>query len=98
MALLHYWNLPVHRPDILMKMAFHGLGMFYKFLDLTRKYLESAAAVKRLAWGPGEPPPNGGNGAGRETDNAETWIQLIEPQDRRDERDATFRAFLDENV
>ena len=98
MALLHYWNLPVRCPVILMKMAFHGLGMFYKFLKRTKYHQENDADVKRLAWDYGEAPPNGGNGVGRETDNSGTWIQLIEPPDRRDEPESTFREFLKENV
>ena len=98
MALLHYWNLEVHRPDILMSRAFHGLGMFYEFLKRTREYLKSDAAVKRLAWCPSEPSVNGGNGAGRGQTGTGVWIQLTEPQDRPNEPEATFRAFLDENV
>lgn len=98
MALLHYWNLGVHRPDILMSRAFHGLGMFYEFLKRTREYLESDAAVKRLAWCPSEPPVNGGNGTGRGETGTGIWIQLTEPRDRPNEPEATFRAFLDENV
>ena len=97
MALLHYWNLGVHRPDVLMKNTFYGLRIFYEFLRRTREYLNSDAAVKRLAWHPGEPPANGGNGAGR-TETAGTWIELTEPPGRRDEPEATFRTFLDENV
>ena len=98
MALLHYWNLGVHRPDILMSRAFHGLGMFYEFLNRTREYLKSDAAVKRLAWCLGKPPTNGGNDAGRGETGTGVWIQLTEPPDRLNEPDATFRAFLDENV
>ena len=98
MALLHYWNLGVHRPDILMSRAFHGLGMFYKFLKQTQNYLKSDAAVKRLAWCPGEPPANGGNGAGRGETGTGAWIRITEPPDRLNEPEATFRAFLDENV
>ena len=98
MALLYYWNLGVHRPDILMSRAFHGLGMFYEFLKRTREYLESDTAVKRLAWSFCEPPANGGNGAGRGDAGAGTWIQLTEPPDRLNEPESTFRAFLDENV
>ncbi|MDE0457048.1 MAG: AAA domain-containing protein [Chromatiales bacterium] len=67
MALLHYWNLGVHRPDVLMRRAFGELKTFYEFLNRTRNYLESDAAVKRLAWYPGEAPANGDHGAGRKT-------------------------------
>ena len=98
MALLHYWNLGVHCPDILMRRAFDELGMFYKFLKQTQSYLKSDAAVKRLAWGPGEPPANGGNGAGRGETGTGAWVRLTEPPDRLNEPEATFREFLDENV
>ena len=99
MALLHYWNLGVRRPDILMRRAFGELKMFYEFLKRTRNYLESDAAVKRLAWRRGEVPANGDHGATRndETDDA-VWVLLKEPQDRSNEPEATFRMFLDENV
>ena len=97
MALLHYWNLGVYRPDALMKTTFYGLQIFYEFLRRTRDYLKSDAAVKRLAWRPGEPPANGGNGAGRAV-NVGKWIELTDPPDRCDEPEAIFRAFLDENV
>ena len=53
MAMLHYQNLGVHRPDILMKNVFFGLRTFYDFLSRTKDYMESDAAVKRLAWKPG---------------------------------------------
>ena len=99
MALLHYWNLEVHRPDVLMRRAFGELKTFYEFLKRTRNYLESDAAVKRLAWRPGEAPANGDHGAKRddETEDA-VWILLREPPDRPNEPEATFRMFLDENV
>ena len=98
MALLHYWNLGVYRPDKLRRRAFHGLGMFYEFLNRTRKYLESDAAVKRLAWCHCGPPVNGGNSAGRGETSTGVWIQLTELRDRPNEPEATFHAFLDENV
>lgn len=98
MALLHYWNLVDHRPDVLMNMAFRGLGMFYRFLKRTKDHVENDADVKRLTWDHCEAPPNGGNCVGRETNNSETWIQLIEPPDRRDEPGSTFREFLHEDV
>ena len=99
MALLHYWNLGVRRPDILMSRAFHGLGMFYEFLRRTRDYLESDAAVKRLAWKHAEPPDNGGgNVDGRREADAGQWIQLTKPLDRPNEPESTLRAFLDEDL
>ncbi len=99
MALLYYQNLGVHRPDILMRRAFGELRIFYDFLKRTRDYLESDAAVKRVAWRPGETPANGdhGTGSGEATD-AGVWIELTEPSYRPNEPEATFRAFLDENV
>ena len=91
MALLHYQNLNVRRPDILMKNAFFGLKTFYDFLRRTKDYMESDAAVKRLAWKTGVPPDD---------DDAErgVWVQLEEPKDRPNEPESTFRAFMDENV
>ena len=82
-----------------MRRAFGELKTFYEFLRRTRNYLESDAAVKRLAWRPGEAPANGDHGAKRddETDDA-VWILLTEPPDRPKEPEATFRMFLDENV
>ena len=99
MALLHYWNLGVHRPDILMHRAFGELKTFYEFLKRTRSYLESEAAVKRLAWRPGDAPANGDHGAKQddETDDA-VWVLIEEPPERPNEPEATFRMFLDENV
>ena len=99
MALLYYRNLGVHRPDILMQRAFGELKMFYDFLKRTRDYLESDAAVKRLAYRPGRAPANGDHGTGRDDDtDAGVWIQLTEPPDRPNEPEATFRVFLDDNV
>ena len=94
MALLHYQNLGVRRPDILLSNAFYGLGTFFRFLDQTKKYMESDAAVQRLAFKPGVAP---------EDDNVSVprggvWVQLEEPPDRPNEPESTFRAFLDENV
>lgn len=93
MALLHYRNLDVCRPDILMKSAFFGLKTFYDFLRRTKAYMESDAAVKRLAWKPGVPPDDD------DSDHAPGfWVQLEEAKDRPNEPESTFRAFMDENV
>ena len=99
MAHLYYRNLGVHRPDVLMHRVFSDLKTFYDFLKRTRDYLEGDAAVKRLAWRPGETPANNNDGGkhGEGTDSG-AWIQLTEPPDRPNEPEATFRAFLDENV
>ena len=99
MALLYYRNLGVHRPDILMQRAFDELKIFSDFLTRTRNYLESHAAVKRLACRPGGTPANGNHANGRDDDDdAGVWVQLTEPPDRPNEPEATFRVFLDENV
>ena len=98
MALLHYWNLEVHRPEILMSRTVNGLQTFYIFLKRTRDYLKSDASVKRLAWCPGLPPDNGGNRAERADADGGEWIQLTDPPDRLNEPEATSKAFLDENV
>ncbi len=93
MAQLHYQNLDIRRPDILMKRAFYGLKPFYDFLSRTKKYMESDDAVKRLAWSKSQ---------AQEGDEASSidgvWVQLEEPRDRPNEPDSTFMDFLDENV
>lgn len=91
-ALLHYRNLDVHRPDILMCRAVRGLQPFYDFLTRAKNYMESDAAVKRLKWLPAEPSSDDGQ---NETTEG-TWIRLTEPDDRPNEPEATFRGFLDE--
>lgn len=93
MALLHYQNLDVRRPDILMKNAFFGLKTFYDFIRRTTADMESDAAVKRLACKPGI-TPDGDDARGTRG----VWVQLEEPPDRPDEPESTFRAFMDENV
>jgi len=93
MALLHYQNLGVRRPDILMKNAFFGLKTFYDFIRRTTAYMESDEAVKRLACKPGI-TPDGDDARGTRG----VWVQLEEPPDRPDEPESTFRAFMDENV
>jgi Ni2+-binding GTPase involved in maturation of urease and hydrogenase len=85
MALLHYQNIEpnIHRPDMLINMTVHGLRDFYTYLDHTKKYLESDVAVLRLAWKPGSSEKG-------------CWIELIE--DRPDEPETTFQAFLDDST
>ncbi|MEO0603487.1 MAG: AAA domain-containing protein, partial [Myxococcota bacterium] len=73
------------------KNAFFGLKTFYDFLSRTKAYMESDAAVKRLAWKPGVPPEDGRTERG-------VWVLLDEPDDRPNEPESTFRAFMDENV
>ena len=87
MALLHYQNIEpnIHRPDMLINMTVRGLRDFYTYLDHTKKYLESDAAVLRLAW----KLSSSENGC---------WIELIEAEDRPDEPETTFQAFLDDST
>ena len=92
MAQLHYNNLPVHRPDILMGMSVSGLKIFYDFLTRAKKHMDAASL--RLAWHRGSPPHDVENDEAIEG----CWIQLAEPEDRPNEPDSTFRSFLDENV
>lgn len=96
MALLYYQNLGVKRPDIMMKSAFYGLKDFYDFLKRTKSYMDSDAAVMRLAWEPSWGPEDEDSEPTLERKGY--WIQLKEPKDRPNEPEATFRAFLDENV
>ncbi|TMX32988.1 heavy metal resistance protein CzcA [Vibrio rotiferianus] len=86
MALLRYANLGIHRPDILLSKAVSGLGDFYKYLDTTRKYLESTKAVKAIAW--------------EKLDDAQSgvWIQLVEPADNCGDFEKNLKLFLDEST
>ena len=94
MALLHYINLGVHRPDVLMSRAVGGLHIFYDFLTRTKQYIESDSAVLRLAWRKGNSPGNVVDDKAVKS----LWVQLVEPEDRPNEPEATFQSFLDENV
>jgi len=106
MALLHYWNMGVHRPDVLMQRAFYGLRPFYEFLSATKNYMETDAAVLRLAWAPGSAPERERKKTARATKenrhkpvvDSGFWVALEEPKDRRNEPESTFRDFMDENV
>ena len=94
MALLHYENLHVHRPDMLMRMSVSGLKIFYDFLTRTKRHMETPGAAKRLAWSPGQPPDSNPDGDAA----AAPWVLLAEPGDSPGEPEATFQAFLDESV
>ena len=93
-ALLHYENLDVHRPDILMRMSVSGLKIFYDFLTRAKRYMESDSAAMRLAWREGTPPDDIEDEKGEKG----SWIRLVEREDRPNEPEETFRSFLDENV
>ena len=96
MALLHYQNLGVHRPDILMKQSVRGLKIFYDFLTRAKKYMESEDAVMRLAWRKGNPPRDIEDRNKKREEGS--WIQLTEPEDRPNTPDEVFNSFLDEKV
>ncbi|EHK9180251.1 AAA family ATPase [Vibrio parahaemolyticus] len=92
MALLHYANLEEHRPDVLLQRTFNGLTDFHKYLENTKKYLESSGAVKRLRW----------KAINREVLPTEeekqprgVWIQLLEVDGSTQE--SVFKSFLDES-
>nr|WP_282450389.1 AAA domain-containing protein [Marinobacter xestospongiae] len=78
-----------------MQRAFFGLKTFHDFLGRTKKYMESDAAVVRLAWKDGLPPESRGSDASEQKQGF--WIQLEEPKDRPNESESSFRAFMDEN-
>ncbi len=88
MALLHYQNIEpnIHRPDMLINMTVHGLRDFYTYLDHTKKYLESDVAVLRLGWKLGS------------SDTKDCWVELTEAEDRPNEPETTFQAFLDDST
>jgi hypothetical protein len=92
MALLHYENLGVADPARLLRSAFFGLRDFYEYLTQSLRYLEAEAAVLRLAWDPAGAPEGASPPARGE------WIELRGPDDRPEEPDRTFDAFLDEEV
>ncbi|NMZ13159.1 AAA family ATPase [Pseudomonas proteolytica] len=92
MAMLYYQNLEPHRPDILMRRAFHSLRDFTDFLQHTEKYLTSEHAIKRLGWIKAPSPERD------EERSPGSWICLEAPDDRPNEADATFREFLDESA
>lgn len=86
MALLRYANLVERNPEILLSNAVRGLGDFYKYLDTTRKYLESTKAVKAVAWESLKETKDG------------VWVQLVEPNDNCGDFDKNIKLFLDENT
>ena len=77
-----------------MKRSVNGLQIFYDFLTRAKRHMEGGAADMRLAWRPSVASDFGDDGEGMEG----SWIRLAEPEDRPNEPEATFRAFLDENV
>ena len=87
MALLQYNNLNEENPAALLQEVFNGVKPFRDYLKRTKDYQKSHAAVLRLAWRPAED----------ETADESCWVELIEPLDRPNEPDGTFRAFLDED-
>ena len=98
MALLHFSNLGVNNPTLLMKNAFYSLKTIYDFLDRSKKYMESDEAVLRLAH---EVDTSASDVERKREGNAAqagVWVILQEPEDSPNEADSTFRAFMDENL
>ena len=93
MALLQYNNLNNENPKALLSDVFNGVKPFRDYLKRTKDYLKSDAAVLRLAWRSVE---HGDTVKADDTDGS-CWIELIEPADRPNEPDGTFRAFLDDD-
>src|SRR5262245_6071516 len=91
MALLHYENLGVRNAHSLLRSARHGLRDFDEYLKQTILHLESEDSVLRLAWKRAAAPSGFSESKG-------TWIELCEPEDRPNEPERTFDAFLDEEV
>jgi hypothetical protein len=93
MAQLHFENLTNHCPDVLMRNTFYGLKDFFEFLKRSKNYLESEASVKRLAW----EPVSFNNKKSLEKQTTGYWVQLVEPKDKPNEPETTFKVFLDDN-
>ena len=93
MALLQYNNLNGENPQTLLHNVFDGVKPFRDYLKRTKDYLRSDAAVLRLAWRSVED----GDKAEEDSTDGSCWIELIEPDDRPNEPDGTFRAFLDDD-
>jgi len=89
MALLQYNNLDGSNPKSLLQDVFNGVKPFRDYLKRTRDYMKSDLAVLRLAWRPLEEE--------NENNGGDCWVELVEPPDRPDEPDGTFREFMDED-
>ncbi len=99
MAYLRYANLQVPNPQTLLRGTFDGLGIYYQYLKRTRDFMNSDAAVKRLAWR----DTRDSRGKKRrkkeeEQSSGPVWIELTEPEDRPNEPEQTFALFTDENT
>ena len=102
MARLNYQNLNEETPGVLLREVFDGLKPYHDYLNRTLTFLESRAAVLRLAWKL-IPKPNKVEDARQneaELDEVEEayWVELTEPSDRPNEPEGTFKAFLDEDA
>ena len=78
MATLHYENLHVHRPDMLIRMPVSALKIFYNFLTGTKQYVERIGTAKRPVWSPGQRPDCKHDG----DDAAGSWLLPAEAEDR----------------
>lgn len=99
MALLNFANLGRGSdPHGLMKSTFDGLSGYYKYLQQTKTYLESEAAVLRLAWKLVKRKKKRGKDKNLDKLDGQVWIELIEPKDRLNEPERTFWEFLDDGT
>lgn len=95
MALLHYANLPLSKPENVLRQVYHGLKDVSDYLNRAIAYIEET--VLRAAWRPIGPddvdPPSG------EDRTAGVWIELDDAADaRRDDDGRSLRAFFADGV
>ena len=100
MALLHYQNLTLHRPDILMARALYGLKSHHDYLERIKKYLESDDSVLRLSVRKGYKPSTHKDEKTKTAakDDGPIWVELTESEDLIEVSDRTIEAFLDNEV
>lgn len=91
MTELHYLNLGVKKPTLLLENAYYGLRPIYNYLKRVKTHLESDEAVKRLSWSLSEPLDGSKPEAG-------CWVLLEEPEGEPTVPESVFRAFMDENL
>ncbi|PWU21776.1 MAG: heavy metal resistance protein CzcA [Verrucomicrobia bacterium] len=94
MPLLNYNNLPNAEPVALLNEVFQGVRPFHDYLVRTIRYLKSDEAILRLDWRDPRPPEK----HDPEVEEGTVWVELVEPEDRPNEPDSTFNAFLQDEV
>jgi AAA domain len=95
MALLHYANLDLRSPDVVLKQVAYGLRDITGYLSRSIEYLKGDAVRRASA---------------RELNRAEladlseeergagVWVELDDPPDMRGDDDRALAAFFDDNV